>query len=136
MTDFHWYISSDEETYYKIAAQTREEAVEAGREEYGGEEFYIAEAKPQEFPYHLMFNLNWMFESVMENGEDYWGEDQEGPFVKQPTGEQEKDLKAMLIEATKAWVEKHDIKLTEPWAFGAMRNEEKIEETRHDQQDS
>lgn len=129
MTDnpFKWYISTDEETYHATTAITREGAIHAGREEYGDEEFYICEAKQQDFPYHLLFDLDWMFERAMENGEEYWGEDQESAFVQQPTGEQEKDLKAMLTEAVKAWVEKYNIKMTEPWAFGEMRNMEKIE---------
>lgn len=124
---FKWYFSVDEEQWYEArGATTREAAIEAGRCEYGDYDFHICEATRQSFPYHLLFQTDSMFENVMENGEEYWGEDQDGPFTGTVTREQDHDLEAMLIDAFKAWTAKHNIKLEVPWAFGEMRNIEKV----------
>ena len=125
---FEWYVSQDQEHWTIASADTRDEAIDAGRENYGEEGFYICEAKKQDFPYRRMFHLDRMFENMIDDDwGEVWGEDQDSIFASKVTSEQVKDLEAMLIETFKAWVAKHDVKLETPWVFGATRNEEYID---------
>ena len=118
--NWKWWIGSNDEHYNQTDATSRDEAIEAGIDEYGGDPFYIVEAEQGRVNWHFM-RAGFIFDAIEDYHEELRGED---PLVE-CTAEQERDLEKCVGDAIAAWAERHGISST-TWAFARQRTAERI----------
>lgn len=123
-------ISQDEERFTSTLFDSREEAIEEGKEEFNGEGFFVGEAVNPVQPETLFDASDWL-EAVSCNDE-YDVEWAEGWDCS--TKEQRKELESEVQAVMAKWLDKYDLRpkfynvINAEWipsAVEAMRNEVK-----------
>lgn len=126
--NWKWYSGNNNEIYSCGPFDTREEAIDEARGQYGDDVgVHVAEAykEPLKLSSYISRDL---VETLLEHAEECVADlaDEYGEHVTfDVSGEQQKDLRAMLTATVNAWQEKHGLKFT-TWCFTDTRNEEYI----------
>jgi len=122
MTDgYKWYYSSNEEEY-QGEYDTREDAIDAGRDAYGERGFYIVEALRDDFD--LSFDGESIIEIIDEANYERIDPDGDGRVFSRLTAEQIRGLGAYLNAAIQNWMRDFKVELEPCWAFKHQRNKE------------
>jgi hypothetical protein len=129
MSDWKWWVGQGGERYTSGPHDSREQAIEAGREEYTGDAFDICEAKQDPLKVSDWIDadrmLEWAEEQVEDSERVCWEFDDPPYFPVKP--DQEKDLVERIKRACDEWQEAHCLVFTVS-TFSAVRNHETIPE--------
>lgn len=121
MNNERWFCAQSEE-HLCCESDTREEAIDRGREHYCGDAFLVVKGEIQDYSTRLHFHQ--IIESLECNNEDLMGED--GDFIVD-SRVKERDLEDMVEAAIKEWATKHNISLR-AWALANIGEFETIPE--------
>ncbi len=135
MTDnnWKWYAGSNDEYYSVGPCDTRQEAIDEGRGNFGHESgFYIIEAEKVNLTLADYIGADVVLEEAEERACDLGDED--GTPIFDVTEDQEKDLISHLRNACDAWQTKHNL-IFVPWHFTNSSNAEFIEADKAGQND-
>ena len=99
-------ISQNEERFTSTLFDSREEAIENGKEEFDGEGFFVGEAVKPAQPETLFDSSDWL-ETVSCNDEYdvEWAEEWDTS-----TKEQRKELEAEVQAVMSKWLDKYDLR--------------------------
>jgi len=126
--NWKWYSGDNNESYSFGPFDTREEAIEEVRGQYGDDvDVYVTEAYKEPLKLSSYISRDFV-ETLLEHAEECVADlgDEYGEHLTfDVSGEQQKDLRAMLKATVNAWQEKHGLKFT-TWRFTDTRNEEFI----------
>lgn len=118
-----WAVGTSEPEIYHGPCDTREEAIDTARGDYGAELGFVIVEADRSVPTCNIFDSDRVLEDYEEHNEECWGED--GADLG-PSGEQQRDLENMLRDTLDAWFKKHSIS-QRGWAFSDQRNQETFE---------
>lgn len=132
MTDdqWIWFAGQGGEYFSSGPHATREEAIEAGRGEWGSEAFEIIEATQPPLKLSDWFDVDRALEDAEESLSDsdrYCDEFDHGPVFEIKT-DQEKDLRERIAKAIDEWQAAHSLVFT-VHTFASSRNHETIPAT-------
>lgn len=117
---FRWYYGQGiEPDSYNGPCDTREEAIEEGRDTYGDDGYSICEADKM-VPRLDVLDWDFVVGRIEDCNPDCWSED--GPEDFGATTEQTDELERMLAATLREWNAKHG--LIRAWGFATMRNQE------------
>jgi len=118
---WQWYAGGDGESYPVGPEDSREAIIEAGRENYGEDAFYIIEAAKGSMEQYLP-SAGDIIEQMCERADDNGAFGEDYCEITTDTKEVEAKLDAVL----KGWFDRHSIIFPTPWAFDSTRNAETI----------
>ena len=127
--EWKWYVGQGGERFDAGPLDSREEAIEQGREEYNGEAFDICEAKQDPLKVSDWIDadriLEWAEEQVGDSDRICFEFDEPPYFPVKP--EQEKDLTERIKRACDEWQAAHGL-VFKVSTFSAARSHETIPE--------
>lgn len=119
--NFHWWVASGSRPeHYGQYEETREAAIQVGKDEFGDDGFTIVEAD-KEVPGIMDGDDLW--ERFIENNEELGGEDSYFGENQSPTQDQFSELTTEFHGIFQAWMDRHNLN-PHVWRFGTTRNEE------------
>lgn len=125
-SNWKWYAGNNDESYACGPFDTREEAIEEARGQFGDDTgIHVIEAIKGEVRLRDYIGASSILEEAEERAYDLRNEDCDENIFDVST-EMEKDLAVMLRTACDAWQIKHDLRFI-PWCFTSSRNSEFIE---------
>lgn len=120
-----WYAGSNDEHYAIGPCETRDDAIQQGRVDFGDDVgFYIIEAQKVHIRLADYIGADNVLEEAEERAYDLTNED--GDPIFDVTEDQYKDLSSRLRTACDEWQKAHAINFI-PWAFTSTGNAEFIE---------
>lgn len=126
MNLWKWYAGNNDESYACGPFDTREEAIEDARDQFGEDTgIHVIEAIKGEVRLCDYIGANSILEEAEERAYDLRNEDCDDNIFDVSL-EMEKDLAVMLRTACDAWQIKHDLRFI-PWCFTDSRNSGFIE---------
>jgi len=124
-------ISQDEERYSSFLFDSKEEAIEQGKEEFDGEGFFVGEAVAPPQPETLFDVDDWL--ETVNCHEDYDVEWAEGWDTS--TKEQRKELEDAVKITMAAWLDSHDLRPSFYNVINAVYIPSAVEQMRHENKD-
>lgn len=123
--NWKWYAGNNDESYSCGPFDTREEAIEEARSQFGDDAgIYVIEAIKDEVRLCDYIGASSILEEAEERAYDLRNQDSDDNIFD-VSSKMEKDLAIMLRTACDAWQIKHDL-LFIPWCFTGTRNSEFI----------
>jgi hypothetical protein len=124
---FEWYATRDIYRWSIADAASRAGAIAYGRNEFGGESFYICRARTQE--HNLEPDFSWLMEHLSENNSENLDGDGDQFILDNPgkvTTAQENELEAALGVVIREWAERNKVEFALPWSFVEIHDQEFI----------
>ncbi|GGA99890.1 hypothetical protein GCM10011491_30200 [Brucella endophytica] len=131
--DWKWYVGDNDGIFDVGPCDTREEAIEEARGQYGDDMgIHLVEAVKDEIRLADYIGATSILEEAEERAYDLCDPEGSDPLFG-VTGDQASDLSARLRKACDEWQEAHNLRFV-PWAFTRTRNAEYVEpaEASHD----
>ena len=122
---FEWYATQDIYRWSLLDAETLEQAIAYGRNEFGGESFYICRARTEE--HCLEPGFDWLMEHLSENNADNLDGDGDRFILDDPrkvTRTHELELEAALGSIIREWADRNKIAFASPWRFAEINDQE------------
>nr|WP_278520119.1 hypothetical protein [Brucella anthropi] len=120
-----WYAGSNDEHYAIGPCDTRSDAIEEARDSFGDDVgIHVIEAVKSEVYLRDYISASTVIEEAEESAYDMRNPDSDDNIFD-VSGEEIKDLAAMLKAACDAWQVKHNLHFV-PWCFTSTRNAEFI----------
>lgn len=122
-----WWYSQDEERYQGPCG-TREEAIEIGRDAWGGEAFSVIEAEQDviDFTFTDRHLTQWM-ETLEDDQSEKGDPESDVGLLHNLTNEQAERLRLDINDAISAWLQEEKID-TRAWSFKRSGDPERIPE--------